>query len=62
MPPALFVSLVLVVAAAKKEAKNEVLVVGTQQNLSNLDFIYISMGILKSAISDFREEDPQFFN
>jgi hypothetical protein len=53
MPPTVFVLLVLVVAAAKKEAKNEALVAGTQQNLSNLDFIYISIGILKSAISDF---------
>jgi hypothetical protein len=34
----MFVSLVLLVAAAKK-AKNVALVAGTQQNLSNLDFL-----------------------
>jgi hypothetical protein len=36
--PALFVSLVLVVAAAKKKkvAKNAALVAGTQQNVTNL--------------------------
>ncbi len=38
----LFVSLVLLVAAAKK-AENVALVVGTQENLSHLDFLYISM-------------------
>jgi hypothetical protein len=37
MPPALFVSLVLLVAAAKKEKKNAALVVGTQL------FLQISM-------------------
>ncbi len=38
MTAALFVSLVLLVAAVKKEQKslNVVIVVGTQQNLSNL--------------------------
>jgi hypothetical protein len=39
--PALFVSFVLLVAAAKK-AKNDAVVAGTQQNLSNL-FLLISM-------------------
>jgi hypothetical protein len=43
IPLALFVSLLLLVAAAKK-AKNVMLVAGTQQNLSNL-FLKVSMDI-----------------
>jgi hypothetical protein len=50
--PALFVSLVLLVAATKK-AKNAALVVGTQQNLSNLDFLYISMDVSHEVMISF---------
>jgi hypothetical protein len=41
--PALFVLLVLLVAAAEKIAKNVALVAGTKQTLSNLYFLSISM-------------------
>ncbi len=40
---ACIVCLIITVRGAAKKAKNTVLVAGTQQNLSNLDFLKISM-------------------
>ncbi len=43
VPPALFVWLVLLVAATKMPLEEAALVAGMLQNLSNLDFLLISM-------------------